>query len=239
MKNMIFVLSLALIASAASGYCAETIVGKVEIESRSSENNGHPYDQLLTIQAGPYRPQSIRFTNANNNSFNYDEPSRGSFVAELGWGIQLFRAGGTAFHLSESLSYANFRHKLPTSFAANPGNTSVTFHLFGFDTRLSQSWETCPLASIVPFWEGGVLFSLYSQSGASDLVSAEGSTTNAVAGVGLRFWLNRADSINPTFSNRYNALPVFISAKVNHIFSNGSGVDPANTTVLGGVSVGL
>ncbi|MBI3541958.1 MAG: hypothetical protein HY075_01605 [Deltaproteobacteria bacterium] len=217
----------------------QSLTSRIEAQSRVTDNNGHPYDQLLTIQAGPYKPKSVAFTNWNNNSFTYDDAALSTYLAQLGWSIQMFRVGGTAFYFGENLAYSSFSLKLPQSLAANPGNQSVTMHMFGFDTRLAQAWETFPVAAIVPFWEGGFQYTLYNQSSPSDLTAGEGSATNLVAGLGLRIWVNRAASLSTEFPNRYQALPVFITAKINQIFSNKSGVDPSATSVLGGVSIGL
>ena len=215
--------------------------GRMEMQSKekAGDNNGHPYDQLLSIQIGPYKPKSIAFTNWNNNSFNYDSATLSTFQTQLGWGIQMFRAMGSAFYFQENITYANFSHKLPADLTANPGDVSVTMHMFGFDTRLSQSWETFPVSSLVPFWDAGVLLTLYSQNGPTDLTNGEGTTTNLAAGAGFRYWINHGASLNREFPNRYEALPIFLTVKLNKIFSNNGGMDPAATSLLGGVTIGL
>jgi hypothetical protein len=212
---------------------------RIEERSRSTDNNGHPYDQILSITAGPYQPKQINFTNWNSTTFNYDTKTLKSFSVELGWGINLFRAGGTAFSFSEGLTLSSFTFQLPDSMPENPGNQSVTLHMFGFDSRIQQSWQTFPVASLEPFWEGGYRLSLYNQSAPSDLLSGEGTTGNFVAGLGMRWWVNRGASLNHEFPNRYMALPVFVSAKLNQIFSNNQGVDPGSTSVMAGISIGL
>ncbi len=213
--------------------------GRMETQAQAQDNNGHPYDQLLSLQIGPFKPKSISFTNWNNNTFNYDSNSMSSMAYQLGWDIQMFRLGGSAFYFQENLSYANFTYKLPADFTANPGNVSVTMHMFGFDTRLMQSWESFPISSLTPYWDAGALITLYNQNGASDLTAGEGTSTNMVAGLGLRYWLNHAASMNKEFPSRYQALPIFLTAKLNQIFSNHAGVDPSSTSVLGGLSIGL
>lgn len=237
--NLFFAFSLFFTQLASSQAWALGGVTQTEINSRKSPPNGHPYEQMLSVQAGPFKPRSIQFTNWNNNSFNYDSTALNSFMVELGWGIELTKIGGTALSLTPNIGYSAFSLKLPPTLTANPGNVSVSLHMFNIDTRLAQSWQTFPIEWIVPFWEAGYQLSLYNQTSTSDLTAGEGTASNFVAAAGLRFWLNRSASLNSEFPNRYITLPVFLTAKVNRIFSNNAGVDPASTSVLGGVSVGL
>src|SRR5262245_15216601 len=81
-----------------------------------------PYDQLLMIQARPYKPASIAFTNWNNTAFRYDDASLGSFMAELGWGIRLFDVGSLGFYFEENLAYSSFSYHLPAGFINSTGN---------------------------------------------------------------------------------------------------------------------
>lgn len=199
----------------------------------------HPYDFILTLEAGPYKPKSISFTNWNNNSFTYDDSTLNAFSAQLGWGMNLYKNDDIAIIFNESLDYSNFTYKLPADLAANPGNVSVSMHMFSFDSRLQVAWNNSPVLSLIPFAEGGYMVTLWNQNGPTDLTAGEGTAGNLVAGAGLRFWLNRAASLNHEFPSRYSALPIFITAKVNQVFSNNAGVDPGATSVLGGLSVGL
>lgn len=243
---------LVLIATAASlaGIGQQAFAMNIEDslgnnKSQTTANDGledkpvQPYDQMLTLEAGPYKPKSINFTNWNNNSFNYDDTALSSFTAQLGWAMSVVKTDHFMFSLSESLDYSNFNYALPATMAANPGNVSVSMHMFSFDTRIQQSWTSSPILSIIPFWEAGYMISLWNQNGVDDLTAGEGTAGNFVAGLGVRYWINRSASLNHEFPNRYSALPVFITAKVNQIFSNNGGVDPADTTVVGGLSIGL
>jgi hypothetical protein len=207
----------------------------------SERDANHPYDQMLTVTVGPYTPKNISFTNWNNNSFDYSDQTRSTFLAELGWSIQLFEVGPTSLYFSEGLAFSTMSLKLAPNLLSNPapGTSSVTFHMFGFDSRLMQAWETCPLEALVPYWDFGVQYTLYNQSGASDLVAGEGSASNLVAGLGLRYWVNRSSSISREYPGHYKSIPIFLTAKFNRIFSNSAGFDPAGSTVVGGLSVGL
>lgn len=210
------------------------------VKSRLSPHDlNRPYDQLLTIQAGPYSPRAISFTNWNNNSFDFSDQSRNTFLAELGWGMRMFTAGATSFSFSESLAYSSMSLNVPTGKLSGAANPKVTFQMFGFDTRLVHAWDSFPLPELVPFWEGGFQVTLYNQAGSSDLVAGEGSATNLAAAVGLRYWVNRDAALNREFPGRYSALPVFVTAKLNKVFPNNAGFDAACTTVMGGLSVGL
>jgi hypothetical protein len=189
---------------------------------------------------GPYTPRSLAYTNWNNNSFDFSDQSRASFIAELSWGIKLFTAGPTSFFLSEGLAYSNMTLRVPARLTNSAGgNPNVTLHLFALDSRIMQAWETCPLPRLIPFWEGGVQYTLYNQTGASDLVAAEGSAASFVAGLGFRFWLNRPQSLDGDHPGRYHDIPLFLTVKGNHIFPNNAGFDPGNTTALAGITAGL
>lgn len=239
-RRVVFMMAVALaITPAVFAATGEQSVVYERNIPKKVDDNGHPYDQVLTLQAGPYKPRAVTFTNWNNNTFVYDDATLQSVMIQLGWGVQLFRKGGSSFYLNENLAYSSFRLKLPENFAANPGNLSVTLRFFSFDTRLSQAWETFPVKALIPFWEAGFLYTLYSQLGTSDLLNGEGTAINFVAGAGLRYWINQPSSLGTEFAGRYAALPIFLTAKLNQIFRNSSSVDPSATTFLAGLAIGL
>jgi hypothetical protein len=241
MKLIVLIFSMGSIFGAFNGvsWAEEASVVNANSDSSTTHSNTHPYDQLLMLQMGPYTPRSIAFTNWNNNTFDYTDQAHSTFLAELGWGIELFNTGPVSYFLTESLAYSNSTYKLPASLLSNPGNMSITVHLLGFDTRLQLAWNDLLKGTLTPFLDAGVQYTLYNQSGSSDLVSGEGSAANLAAGLGLRYWVNRSSSVRGDFPGRYMAIPIFLTAKLNKIFTNNSGVDLANTTILGGITVGL
>lgn len=204
--------------------------------SRDIQN---PYGQILTFRLGMHSPQSIAFTNWNNYSFNFNDQKKEAASFELGWEMAVFAVGKTTFYISETVSVSSFSLKLPPGSITNTGGLSANFALFGMDSRIGQAWEGFPVAWIKPFWDAGYRFSLYNQTGSSELVAGEGSAGNWTAGLGMRFWVNRGASINSEFPGRYIQLPIFLTAKLSRIFPNRAGVDPGATTISAGLSVGL
>jgi hypothetical protein len=101
------------------------------------------------------------------------------------------------------------------------------------------SMEWFPWKRLIPFVDGGYRYTFYSQSGASDLESAQGGVGNGVFGAGLRFWINRGSFTGESLSERFITTPVFLTAKFNRIFSGPGDLDLASDSYLAGVAIGL
>jgi hypothetical protein len=198
------------------------------------------YQQLFDLQAGPFHPDSVAFSNGSYD-FDYHDDSLRSFMVEAGWSAQLLRFGRLGGNLSfeENLVYSNFSADSNSITAASATGNSVSVNMLGFDTRLLYSFDAFPWHRLIPFVDGGYQYTLYYQSGASDLESAQGGVGNFVAGGGFRFWLNRDSSLSADHVNRLGSFPIFITAKVNRIFPTDGSLNLASTTCLGGISIGL
>jgi hypothetical protein len=203
----------------------------------SEPNDSSTYNQLFSISAGPYQPESV-VVNNGNYSFDYGSATQ-SFLVEAGWSARLFWAAG-AFYLNENILYSQFTGATHSLGSAPGSDTSLTLNLLGLDTRLSYALEWFPIHWFIPFAEAGYQFSFYSQGGSTDLNSVQGSVGNAVAGAGARVWLNRGASESDDSINRHSAMPIFLLFKWNRIVPNTSnGLNLADSSFLGGLSVGL
>ena len=195
------------------------------------------YRQMFSIQAGPFQPKSAVISNGSY-AFDYGSATH-SFLVEAGWSVRLFWALGN-FYLNENFAYSQLSGVAPPSAIAGNTDGSLSMNLFGLDTRLVDSFEWFPIRWAIPFVEGGYQYTFYNQSGSVDLDSVQGGVGNPVAGAGVRFWLNRKVSDQFDTVHSYESFPIFLTFKWNRIFPNSSnGLDLADSSVLGGLSVGL
>jgi hypothetical protein len=209
---------------------AETSVFSQPLDSQT-------YGQLFSIQAGPFQPKSAVISNGSY-AFDYGSATK-SFLLEAGWSTHLFWAFGN-FYFNENFAYSQLSGVAPPAAIAGNTDSSLSVNMFGFDTRLVDALEWFPVRWIIPFFEGGYQYTFYSQSGSVDLDSVQGGVGNPVAGAGLRFWVNRRDSGRVDTVHAYESFPVFVTLKWNRVFSNSSnGLNLADSSVLGGLSIGL
>ena len=200
-------------------------------ESFLHETDSHPYSQLFSVEAGTFRPRALGLSNSNYN-YEYQGASLNSYLVEAGWGIKLFHLLG-AFYLEEHLAFSSFKGSLPGT------GDSLSLFMAGVDARLKHSWEWLPVRAVIPFVEGGYQYTFFTQSGPSDFESAQGTVGNFVAAGGVDLWLNAIFGVNQINIAKYNAIPVFLTAKVNRIFSKDTGINLDSTTFLAGLSIGI
>lgn len=196
-----------------------------------SSADSHPYSQLFTIEAGPFRPTAVSVSNSNAQ-YDYTGSSLNSYLVEPGWSLKLFHLLG-AVSLQESLALSMFKANLPNQ------ADSISLFALGVDTRLRHSWEWFPVRAIIPFVEGGYQYTFYSQSGPSDFESAQGAVGNFVAGGGVDLWVNAMLGHSVDEVNRYSAIPVFVTAKINYVAPSASSVNLGSTSFLAGLSIGI
>jgi hypothetical protein len=237
--RVVSALALVLLASVpsradtpkAAGLTSTTDSGQSTFDSVS------PYNQLVSIQAGPFRPASLVLSNGSY-VFDYNATSLDSYMVEAGWAARLLGLGGSWF-LEENLAFSSFSGALKPLQTSTAAPETLSAYLLGLDSRVMWAWDWFPWKSLIPFVDGGVQWSFYYQSGTSDLESTQGNIANFVAGAGARLWLNRASSMSQDHVNRFAAFPLFITAKVNHIFPQDNGVNLSSTDFMAGLSVGL
>jgi hypothetical protein len=203
----------------------------------TSSEGSEPYNQLVTLQGGLFHPASVNISNGSY-AFQYAGNSLNSYLIEAGWSANLFHFLGE-FSFEENFGYTNFSGVVQTPAASMGQKEKLTVNVFGIDTRIMHSWDWFPIHAIIPFWDAGAQYTLYYQSGASDLDSVQGGVWNPVAGFGLRFWLNRSSSLSHDYVNRLSSLPIFLTLKVNDIFPSPGGINLAGISYLGGINVGL
>jgi hypothetical protein len=104
--------------------------------------------------------------------------------------------------------------------------------VLGIDARLMYAGDWFPWKPLIPFVDGGYRYSVFYQPGQGGLDAAEGGVGNPVAGLGLRFWLNRRASLN-------GSTPFFLSAKAERVFPAQNSLNLAATSFFGGLSIGL
>lgn len=205
--------------------------------SESLENIA-PYTQLITVQAGPFHPSSISLSNGSY-AFDYNNDSLDSYMVEVGWSARVFKLFGS-WSAEENLAFSSFSGALqPLQGAAASTTQNLSAYMMGLDSRIMWNMDWFPWQSLIPFLDGGYQYTFYYQSGSSDLQSSQGGVGNFVAGGGLRLWLNRATSISDDHVNRFAAFPLFLTAKINHIFPEDNGVNLGSTDFMAGISVGL
>lgn len=193
--------------------------------------------QLITLQAGEFHPASVAISNGSY-SFNYSDEALQTYFVELGWAAKLFNVLG-GFYIEENLGFTTFNSAIASSSLPNSVGQPLSLNLLGFDTRLMYAMEWFPWHSFIPFGEAGYQYSLYYQSGPSDLESAQGSVGNPVVGAGFRLWLNRGSSISSDHVSRFASVPVFLLAKYNRIFPTSSGLNLDSESFFGGLSIGF
>ena len=230
----IFVFALLVISQ--SDHLRASEISKPSETSESFENVS-PYNQLVTLQAGPFRPASVALSNGSY-AFNYGSDSLDSYMVEIGWSARIFKLLGS-WSFEENLAFSSFSGALTIVQNAVSGPQTLSAYMLGLDTRAMWAMDWFPWGALIPFVDGGYQRTFYYQSGTSDLESAQGNVGNFVAGAGLRLWLNRASSMSGDHVNRFAAFPVFLTAKVNRIFPSDSGVNLSSTDFMAGLSVGL
>lgn len=195
------------------------------------------YNQMFSIQAGPFQPKSAVISNGSY-AFDYGSATH-SFLLEAGWSARLFWAFGN-FYFNENFAYSQLSGVAPPASIAGNTDSSLSVNLFGLDTRIVDAFEWFPVHWAIPFVEGGYQYTFYNQSGSVDLDSVSGGVGNPVAGAGVRFWINHQNSARADTVHAYESFPIFVTLKWNRIFPNSSnGLDLADSSVLGGLSVGL
>jgi hypothetical protein len=204
----------------------------IQIDQTPKYTSSSSYDQLVTLQFGQFRPQSLQIANGIY-SFNYGNQTS-SFMGEAGWAIQLLHTYGS-FFFEENLAFSTFSGNAIQNQGSNLqiSSGSYSLYLFGFDTRLMYAADWFPVKWVIPFADGGYQYTVYDQSASSGVESVQGGVGNFVAGGGLRLWLNRGSSLSG------GSTPLYLSAKFNKIFSNSGSLDLASTSFFGGVSLGL
>jgi hypothetical protein len=229
MKTQLVLLTLA-ICLVSSARAEEANMSNIKIEEPAhSATEVANSDQLVSLAFGAFSPSSVQLSNGTNN-FNYGK-NVSSYMGQAGWAIKLFDLGG-AFYFEENLGFSELSGTAVANGGGQTASASYSVDLFGLDTRLMYAADWFPWKRLIPFAEGGYLYTFYYQPGSSGLDSVSGGVGNAVAAGGLRFWLNRQGSMN-------GAHPVFLTGKVNRIFTSSNSVDLASTSIFGGVSFGL
>jgi hypothetical protein len=231
MKTQITLLVTLIFMVAGTAQAEEATMSNIKIEEPAhSESSVTSSDQFVSIAFGAFSPNSVQISNGTNQ-FNYGSKIS-TYMGQAGWGIKLFDLGG-AFYFEENLGFSELSGN---AVGSGPGQTtassSYSVDFFGLDTRLMYAADWFPWKRLIPFVDGGYLYTFYYQPGSSGLDSVSGGVGNPVAGGGLRFWLNRSSAMN-------GARPVFLTAKVNRIFTTSNSVDLSSTSVFGGVSFGL
>ncbi|MDB5039136.1 MAG: hypothetical protein JWQ35_2664 [Bacteriovoracaceae bacterium] len=191
------------------------------------------HGQFLNLMAGAFQPSSIELKNLDY-TYRYDDDSKSSFVVEISRDFRLFKTLGQAFYINLSFNYSLLRMRLPSDYPGNLGRQSLNLNLFGMAARVEDSWENFPWKRLVPFLDGGFQYTYYSQSGLSDIETVDGGVGNFVLGGGLRFWMNPSTSLE---SKVDFSLPVFLLAKVNHMFGTDSALNLESTSFLGGLTM--
>ena len=197
----------------------------------ATETDTHPYNQTFSLQAGKYHPNAISISNSNAK-YDYSGNTLDSYLIEPGISMKLFHFLG-AVSIEENLAISTFKGGLSSD------GSALSLFTMGADTRLKHSWEWFPLRALIPYIEGGYQYTFYSQNGSSDLEAAQGSIGNFVAGAGFDIWLNEMFSPSHDHVNKYGSVPLFLTTKLNHVFSTGSDVDLGSTSVLVGLSIGI
>lgn len=211
----------------------ETNLANLQIEQKPKELSS-AYGQLFSVQAQGFQPQSLRIDNGTY-IFNYVSPDGSpmrSFLLELGWAPKLLEWHG-AFYLEGQFAFSLF-HGGAAEVSDLPQLDSVSYSLFlfGLDTRIMYAATWFPWKLLIPFFDGGYLYSILYQPGYSGLESAQLGVGNAVASLGLRFWLNRQ-------SSQEGGPPFFLILRLNRVFSRAGDVNLGSTALSGGLSLGL
>jgi hypothetical protein len=214
-----------------------TNLARAETSYFSEPGDSQAYRQMFSIQAGPFQPKSAVISNGSY-AFDYGSATH-SFLVEAGWSARLFWAFGN-FYFNENFAYSQLGGVTPPAAIAGNVDSTLSMNLFGLDTRIVDSLEWFPVHWAIPFIEGGYQYTFYNQSGSVDLDSVQGGVGNPVAGAGFRFWVNRRISDRVDTVHSYESFPIFITLKWNRIFPNSSnGLNLADSSVLGGLSIGL
>jgi hypothetical protein len=226
---LLFILTL-VVLSASFAHAEEATMSNIKIEEPAhSETSVTSSDQFVSLTFGSFSPASVQISNGAYH-FDYGK-NTSTYMGQAGWAIKLFDLSG-AFYFEENLGFSQLSGSAIDGSGSPTASASYSVDFFGLDTRLLYAADWFPWKRLIPFVDGGYLYTFYYQPGSSGLDSVSGGVGNPVAGGGLRFWVNRASAMN-------GAHPVFVTAKVNRIFSSSNSVDLTSTSVFGGVSFGL
>jgi hypothetical protein len=202
------------------------------------------YQQIFSLSAGTIKPTSASVSKGSY-IFTYDSKSTNTLFLEAGGATRIFHFGG-AFYLNANLAYMRFSGAFsPDGIIPIPLNElrhrliDLSVNLFGLDTRITHAWEWFPINWMIPFYEIGYIYTLYSQFGSSDFDSVQGGTGNVVAAAGLRFWLNPSASVQSENTQSTFSIPIFLNLKWNRVFSNGQPLDLGNSGLILGMSFGI
>jgi hypothetical protein len=205
--------------------------------SETVEHSDSSYSQLVTLEAGPFRPAGIVLSNGSY-SFEYGKETLDSYLVEAGWSDKLLNFLG-GIYIQEGIGFSTFSGTAPTFQEGTTTSRPLSAYLLSLDTRVMHAWEWFPWKRLIPFYEVGYQYTFYYQAGPSDLESSQGGVGNFVGAAGLRLWLNRNSSLSEDHVNRFASFPIFLTAKVNHIFPQNNGVNLESTTLLAGLSFGI
>ena len=192
--------------------------------------DAHPYSQTLSIEVGSFHPQSISISNSDQR-FDYSSHQLDSYAVEPQWSVKIFHFLG-AFSISEGLPISLFSGTLST------GGSSVSLFTLGADTRLKYSMEWLPLTWIIPFLEAGYQYTLYRQSGETDLESVVGSTGNWAIGAGIDLWVNGVFN-NGADRVEHGSTPIFLTVKFNRLLPSASNVNLGYSSLVLGFGLGI
>ena len=242
---MKFVFGLFSVIAFAASVHAQQGVGQGEIIGRMPETTPTTdrITQLFSVEMGRLQPKSVMASNGDYN-FEYNSDSLSAPMVEVGWSIRLLSLGPVgALSFSEGLGYANFSGPGTSTSTGTSGVTSTSqdlhINLLSFDSRLVYTADWFPWKMLIPFASAGYQYTFFNQTGSSDLDSVQGGVGNLVYGAGLRFWVNRGQFTTGNFESRYEHIPFYLTARYNHISTNGQTMDLASDSYFGGIEVGL
>ena len=175
-------LAVALASYPLTGLCDEPQPDAAGAKWSAPQASESDYNQLFFLQAGPYTPRSMEITNGDY-AFSYGPNCLSSAMVQAGWALHVLDFGGS-WYLEETLGFSTFSG----SATSNIRGTSdmETLHLFTLplDAQVMYAMDWFPWHRLIPFVDGGYQYAFYSQSGSSDLESAQGGTGNFTSGSG-------------------------------------------------------
>jgi hypothetical protein len=207
----------------------DALISSMKI-TEPAKHKSSSYDQMVTFGISEFKPKALSFSNGTYG-FNYGG-SPDSVLGSVGWAIKLFGGMG-AMYLEENFGFTTLNGDVSQSQGVKLSANNYSLYMFAFDTRLMYAGDWFPWKRLVPFIDGGYQYAIYYQPASSGLESAQGGVANPVAGLGLRFWLNRDSSL------AVGRTPVFLIAKANRVFNADNSVNLAQTSVMGGLAIGL
>ena len=195
------------------------------------------YSQLFSIEAAPFHPRSLAISNGDYE-FNYGSNLQSSYEIEATWAMRLFRLFGT-FSFSQGLAFAGASATSDTTVHGVEDSGQVSLMMMILDSRLVYSADWFPWRVIVPFVSGGYQYSLYYQSGRSDLESAEGGAGNIVGSAGARIWLNRGRIESGDYGHRFSTSALYLTLRTDWVMANNQAMDLGERTYFAGLALAL